>query len=53
MASVARGLEEEVFETPDFAEDDLLAPGGQVASDARPDSSLSKASIHKAILLEL
>eukprot|EP00904_Undaria_pinnatifida_P010902 jgi/Undpi1/6942/HiC_scaffold_21.g09416.m1 len=28
MASAARGAEEEVFETPDFAEDDLLAPGG-------------------------
>ena len=28
MSSAARGAEEEVFETPDFAEDDLLTPGG-------------------------
>lgn len=48
MASVARGAEEEVFETPDFAEDDLKQ------KTAGKDSGLSKTAnkVSPSVLLQ-
>ncbi|CAM9542422.1 unnamed protein product [Laminaria digitata] len=49
MTSTARGAEEEVFETPDFAEDDLLAPGGGQGgvAEGRRDAPSSKLATSK------